>query len=95
MRAPTIGPQALARVRVARVIPPSRPGREIFLSVFYFVLVTVNNDALGLFEFERADWKPGDVIPGGEPSLRVVDVLPPQPRKGDGLEVGLLKVEPA
>ena len=32
--------------------------------MFHFVLVTVNNDALGLFEFERADWKPGDVIPG-------------------------------
>ena len=27
-------------------------------------------------------------------ALRVVDAVPPKPRKGDGLEVGLLKVEP-
>ena len=63
--------------------------------MFHFVVVTVNNDALGVFEFERADWQPGDVIPGGEPSLRVVGVIPPEPRKSDGLKVGVLKVEPA
>ncbi len=63
--------------------------------MFHFVLVTVNDDALGVFEFDRGDWKPGDVIPGGEPSLRVVDVIPPEPRKSDGLEIGLLRVEPA
>ena len=61
---------------------------------FYFVLVTTNNDAIGLFELERGDWQPGDVIAGGEPGLRVVDVVPPEPRKRDGLKVGLLKVEP-
>ena len=63
--------------------------------MFHFVLVTVNDDALGLFEFDRADWQPGDVIPEWEPSLRVVGVIPPEPRRSDGLRVGVLKVEPA
>ena len=61
----------------------------------HFALVAVDYELLGVFSYERRDWLPGDVIEQGRASLRVVDAVPPKPRKGDGLEVGLLKVEPA
>ena len=62
------------------------------MSVFHFALVS-DRESLGLFAFAKGDWKPGDIIPQGIASLRVVTVIPPEPRSDDGLEVGLLKVE--
>ena len=60
----------------------------------HFALVTVDYELLGVFTYEKLNW-PGDIVPQGASSLRVVDVIPPEPRSGDGLKVGLLKVEPA
>jgi hypothetical protein len=60
----------------------------------HFVLISSSGDSLGLVALARRDWLPGDVIPQGPASLLVVDVVEPGPRALDGLEVGLLKVEP-
>lgn len=60
--------------------------------MFHFALIS-DSEALGLFAFEKRDWMPGDIIPQGKASLRVVDVVEPAPRSGDGLEVGMLRVE--
>jgi hypothetical protein len=54
-----------------------------------------DREALGVFSFAKSDWRPGDIIPQGMASLRVIDVVPRDPRDLDGLEVGILKVEPA
>ena len=61
----------------------------------HFALVTVDYELVGVFTNEKLNWLPGDIVPQGASSLRAVDVVPPEPRSGDGLEVGLLKVEPA
>ena len=47
-----------------------------------------------MFAYAKRDWKPGDIIPQGTASLRVVDVIEPEERGSDGVEVGLFKVEP-
>ena len=54
-----------------------------------------DDEALGLFAYAKRDWKLGDIIPQGSASLRVVDVIEPMPRSSDGVEVGVLMVEPA
>jgi hypothetical protein len=59
----------------------------------HFTLVTTDNEVVGVFTYVKCDWKPGDIIPQGSASLRVVDVIPADPL--DGVKVGLLKVEPA
>jgi len=61
--------------------------------MFSYALVTTDNEALGVFVYAKGDWKPGDIIPQGHASLRVVDVIEAN-ALGDGNEVGLLKVEP-
>jgi predicted metal-dependent peptidase len=60
----------------------------------HFTLVTTDNEVVGVFTYAWCDWKPGDIIPQGSASLRVVDVIEPEERKSDGVEVGVLKVEP-
>ncbi len=61
--------------------------------MFHFALVS-DREALGVYSFAKGDWRPGDIIPQGIASLRVLAVIPPDPRDGDRLEVGILKVEP-
>lgn len=63
--------------------------------MFHSALVTTDLEVVGVFTYEKRDWLPGDVIKQGIASLRVVDVVPPEPWKGDGLEGGRLKIEPA
>jgi hypothetical protein len=46
--------------------------------VFRFALISTDGDALGPVAFVRSDWKPGDVIPQGRASLRVVQVIDPE-----------------
>jgi len=60
----------------------------------HFALISTDGDSLGLVAFARGDWLPGDVIPHGGAGLLVLDVVEPTPRELDGLEVGLLQVEP-
>jgi hypothetical protein len=60
--------------------------------MFSFALITTDGEALGVFAYAKRDWKPGDIIPQGRASLRVVDVIDAD-ALGDGCEVGLLKVE--
>jgi hypothetical protein len=59
--------------------------------VFRFALITTDGEALGPVAFARPDFKPGDIIPQGRASLRVVKVVPVE---GDD-ELPLLVVEPA
>ena len=61
--------------------------------MFSFALITTDNESLGVFAFAKWDWKPGDIIPQGRASLRVVDVIDAD-AFGEGYEVGWLKVEP-
>jgi hypothetical protein len=56
--------------------------------------MNTDDEALGLFAYAKRDWKLGDMIPQGSASLRVVDVIEPMPRSSDGVEVGVLMVEP-
>ena len=59
----------------------------------HFALVTVDGEALGAVELGRPDWPLGSVIyrGGGEPNLRVVDVL----AADDVEEFAILVIEPA
>jgi hypothetical protein len=63
--------------------------------VYHFSIVNPDFEPLGLFAFARRDWRIGDLIPQGKATLRVIDVIDPEPRPLDGLEVGVLQVEPA
>jgi hypothetical protein len=58
-----------------------------------FVLVTADDDALGMFVYAHGDWKPGDVIPAGPASMRVLDLIPAA-AFGDSPGIAVLKVEP-
>jgi hypothetical protein len=57
-----------------------------------FVLVTADDDALGVVVSAHGDWKPGDIIPAGSSSLRVLDVIPAS-SLGNRPGVAVLKVE--
>ena len=61
--------------------------------MFSFALVTTGSEALGVFAYAKGDWKPGDIIPQGSASLRVVDVIKAG-AIGEDCTFGLLKVEP-
>ena len=56
--------------------------------------MNTDDEALALCAYAKLDWKPGDIIPQGSASLRVVDLIEPMPRSSDGVEVGVLMVEP-
>ena len=56
----------------------------------HFAIVLADGETLGAVELARADWPIGSVIHrGDQPSLRVVDVIPPD----DPEEFGILVVE--
>ena len=57
-----------------------------------FALVTADDDALGVFMSARNDWQPGDIIPAGRASMRVLDVIPAA-APGNTPGVAVLKVE--
>ena len=59
--------------------------------VAHFQLVTSDGQALGPIEVARPDWPVGSVIyRGGQPNLRVVDVIPAD----DPEQFTILVVEP-